>query len=265
MSQPTGEPTRLTEPAPLAGPACPAETTHPAGTTGPAPWVLMYHSVDHVREDPHLVTVSPPRFEGQLAWLRARGLRGVGMAELLAAWDAGDARGLVGLTFDDGYADFATRAVPALVRFGFGATVFVVSGRIGSYNAWDDGPRKPLMTVDQIRTVAAAGMEVASHGRHHVSLPATGGCELREELEESRATLEDIVDRPVTGFAYPYGHATGREIEAVRAAGYDYACDISPDEPGRHALPRAYIGERDRRLRLRAKLVRHELRRRSRV
>jgi len=128
---------------------------------------------------------------------------------------------------------------------------------------WDDGPRKPLMTVDQIRTVAAAGMEVASHGRHHVSLPQTGGCELREELEESRACLADVIDRQVTGFAYPYGHATGREIEAVRAAGYDYACDIKPAEPGRHALPRAYIGERDRPLRLRAKLGWHELRRRS--
>ncbi|TDD93884.1 polysaccharide deacetylase family protein [Actinomadura rubrisoli] len=225
----------------------------------------MYHSIDHYREDPHLVTVTPQRFEGQLAWLRARGLRGVSMAELLDAQDAGRARGLVGLTFDDGYADFATRAVPALVRFGFGATVFVVSGRIGSYNAWDDGPRKPLMTVEQLRTVAGAGMEVASHGRHHVSLPGTGGTELREELEESRTSLEDLLDQPVRGFAYPYGHATGREIEAVRSAGYDYACDIRPDEPGRHALPRTYIGERDRWLRLRAKLVRHELRRRSRV
>ncbi|MFA1546732.1 polysaccharide deacetylase family protein [Actinomadura chokoriensis] len=225
----------------------------------------MYHSVDHVDEDPHLVTVSPARFERQLAWLKARGLRGVGMAELLDAHAAGRARGLVGLTFDDGYADFATRAVPALLRYGFGATVYVVSGRIGTYNAWDDGPRKPLMTADQIRTVAGAGMEVASHGRHHVSLPGTDETELREELEESRAVLEDVVDAPVTGFAYPYGHATAREVEAVRAAGYDHACDIRPVEPSRHALPRTYIGDRDGPLRLRVKLVRHELRRRSHV
>jgi peptidoglycan/xylan/chitin deacetylase (PgdA/CDA1 family) len=226
----------------------------------------MYHSVDHFDEDPHLVTVSPARFERQLAWLRARGLRGVAMGELLDAHAAGRARGLVGLTFDDGYADFATRAVPALLRYGFGATVYVVSGRIGTYNAWDDGcPRKPLMTAEQIRTVAGAGMEVASHGRHHVSLPGTDDTELREELEESRAALEDIVQAPVTGFAYPYGHATEREVEAVRAAGYDHACDIRPAEPSRHALPRTYVGDRDGPLRLRVKLVRHELRRRSHV
>ncbi|TDD79650.1 polysaccharide deacetylase family protein [Actinomadura darangshiensis] len=231
----------------------------------PAPLVLMYHSVDHFDEDPHLVTVSPARFERQMAWLRARGLRGAGMSELLDAHAAGRSRGLVGLTFDDGYADFATRAVPALVRYGFGATVFVVSGRIGTYNAWDDGPRKPLMTGEQIRTVAAAGIEVASHGRHHVSLPETDDTELREELEESRAALEDLVEAPVTGFAYPYGHATAREVEAVRAAGYDYACDIGPEEPARHALPRTYVGDRDGPVRLRLKVVRHELRRRSRV
>ncbi|TMQ92818.1 polysaccharide deacetylase family protein [Actinomadura soli] len=225
----------------------------------------MYHSVDHFDEDPHLVTVSPARFERQLAWLRARDLRGVGMRELLDAHAAGRGRGLVGLTFDDGYADFATRAVPALLRYGFGATVFVVSGRIGTYNAWDDGPRKPLMTADQIRTVAGAGIEVASHGRHHVSLPRTDDTELREELEESRAALEELVDGQITGFAYPYGHATSREIDAVRAAGYDYACDITPEAPSRHALPRTYVGDRDGPLRMRAKVVRHELRRRSRV
>ena len=258
MSKPT-EPTHLTEPAQLPGPARTAEGIRHA------PPVLMYHSVDHFDEDPHLVTVSPARFGRQMAWMRARGLRGVGTRELLEAHAAGRARGLVGLTFDDGYADFATRAVPALVRYGFGATVFVVSGRIGTYNAWDDGPRKPLMTAEQIRAVAGVGMEVASHGRHHVSLPETDDTELREELEESRAVLEDLVEGPVTGFAYPYGHATAREVEAVRAAGYDYACDIRPEEAGRHALPRTYVGDRDGPLRLRVKLVRHELRRRSRV
>ncbi|WP_242608660.1 polysaccharide deacetylase family protein [Actinomadura formosensis] len=229
------------------------------------PLVLMYHSVDHYEEDPHLVTVSPARFERQLGWLRAHGLRGVGMGELLDAHAAGRARGLVGLTFDDGYADFATRAVPALLRYGFGATVYVVSGRIGTYNTWDEGPRKPLMTADQLRTVAGAGMEIASHGRHHVSLPETDATELREELEESRAVLESIVDAPVTGFAYPYGHATAREIEAVRAAGYEHACDIRPAEPSRHALPRTYVGDRDGSPRLHAKLLRHVLRHRSRV
>ncbi|MFV2175997.1 polysaccharide deacetylase family protein [Actinomadura sp. LOL_016] len=231
----------------------------------------MYHSIDRRDDDPHLVTVSPRRFERQLAWLRARGLRGVGMQELLYAHGAGRADGLVGLTFDDGYADFATRAVPVLLRYGFGATVFAVSGRVGEHNAWDSdgpdgrGPRKPLMTAEQIRTVAGAGIEVGSHGRLHVPLPDADDDTLRVELAESKAALEEILERPVNGFAYPYGRAGEREVEAVRAAGYGYACHIEPGDASRHALPRTYVGEADGALRLRAKVIRHELRRRSLV
>ncbi|MFI0351827.1 polysaccharide deacetylase family protein [Actinomadura sp. 9N407] len=238
------------------GPGHPENPRHPIIAM---PMVLMYHSVDHYDEDPHLVTVTPERFEQQLRWLHTRGLRGVSMAELLRAHARGGTRGLVGLTFDDGYADFATRAVPALVRYGFTATVFVVTEHIGAYNQWDTGPPKALMTQDQIRAVADFGMEVASHGVRHVSLPEAPVEEVRDELQASRFVLEEIVQRPVGGFAYPYGNAGPRDMAEVRAAGYDYACAIRPTEASRFALARTYVGERDRNLRLRAKVVRHEL------
>lgn len=223
------------------------------------PMVLMYHSVDHYEHDPHLVTVTPKRFEDQMRWLHSRNLRGVSVRELLEAHTEGRARGLMGLTFDDGYADFATRAVPALMRFGFSATVFMVAGRIGTYNTWDTGPRKPLMTRDQLRAVADFGMEVASHGVRHLSLTDVSAEQVRDELLHSRLILEDVVERPVTGFAYPYGHVSARDVNEVKRAGYDYACAIRPQEPSRHALARTYVGERDGNLRLRAKVVRHEL------
>src|SRR5258705_9078677 len=105
--------------------------------------VLMYHSVQPYTEDPYQVTVRPQRFERQLRWLRARGLRGTSVAELLRAHRAGRARRLVGLSFDDGYADFASHVLPALARYGFGATVFVIAGLLGGENTWDrPGPRK---------------------------------------------------------------------------------------------------------------------------
>ncbi|WP_019631723.1 polysaccharide deacetylase family protein [Actinomadura atramentaria] len=243
----------------------PEPVPEPAESGGPMPYVLMYHSVDFYDADPHLVTVSPPRFERQLRWLAARGLRGVAVRELLAARRTGSARGLVGLTFDDGYADFATRVLPALVRFGFTATVFAVSDRLGGDNAWDTGPRKKLLTPAQLRVAHDHGMEVASHGRRHVSSTGLADADLADELTASRAALADVVGAPVTGFAYPYGHVGEREADAVRAAGYDYACAIRPRAASRHALPRTYVGERDGRLRLHAKLRRHELRWRGRV
>ncbi|MGH4001202.1 MAG: polysaccharide deacetylase family protein, partial [Pseudonocardiaceae bacterium] len=128
---------------------------------GPLPAVLMYHSVTPYDQDPYLVTVHPARFQQQLRWLDRRGLRGASMRELLAAQPGVTDQGLVGLTFDDGYADFSEHVLPALRRFGFTATVFVLADLLGGWNCWDEaGPRKALMTPEQIRHAAASGMEI---------------------------------------------------------------------------------------------------------
>jgi peptidoglycan/xylan/chitin deacetylase (PgdA/CDA1 family) len=225
------------------------------------PMVLMYHSVQPYTEDPYLVTVRPPRFEQQMRWLSRRKLRGVSMAELLAARAAGAGKGLVGLTFDDGYADFAEYALPVLQRYGFTATVFVIAGRLGGDNVWDPaGPRKPLLDAAQVRRLAEAGVEIGSHGLMHVSLPAAHGA-LDAETGGSRRILQDITGQPAGGFCYPYGHLDAEVVSAVRDAGYDYGCAIWPSEyAGRHALPRTYIGDRDASLRLLAKQLRHRVR-----
>jgi peptidoglycan/xylan/chitin deacetylase (PgdA/CDA1 family) len=221
----------------------------------------MYHSVTPYEIDPYLVTVSPLRFEQQLRWLRRRGLKGVCMRDLLAARRAGSAARMVGLTFDDGYADFASYAVPILERCGFSATVFPIAARLGGDNEWDpDGPRKPLMTAQQVRQVADLGIEVGSHGLRHVSLVSLSDAELASELADSRAALQDISGQDVAGFCYPYGHIDDRVVAAVRSAGYGYGCAIWRSAiTGPHALPRTFVGDNDSSPRLWAKGARHRL------
>lgn len=223
------------------------------------PLVLMYHSVTTYTQDPYLVTVSPARFEQQLSWLRRRGLTGTSVRELLHARRHGNGRNLVGLTFDDGYTDFAHTVVPLLLRYGFTATVFVIAGRLGGENAWDpEGPRKPLMTAEQVGRIASAGMEIGSHGMHHQRLPGLTPASLHEEVEASRSVLREVTGQQVEGFCYPYGDVSDRVVRAVRSTGYDYGCAIwRSGLSGRHALPRTYVGEPDRSLRLRAKRLRH--------
>lgn len=230
-----------------------------AGSSMPA--VLMYHSVTSYDEDPYLVTVSPARFEQQLAWLRRRGLRGVSMADLLAARQAGHGDGLVGLTFDDGYADFISHVMPALARHGFGATVFPIAGRLGGQNDWDvKGPRKALMTAAQVRAAAEAGIEIGSHGMQHVSLPGLADGELAAEAGQSRAILQQASGQQVAGFCYPYGHLDDQAVAAVRAAGYSYGCAIWRSlATGPHAIPRFFVGEADTSWRLWVKGLRHWL------
>lgn len=229
------------------------------------PLIWMYHSVQPYQHDPYLVTVTPQRFEQQLDWLAAHGMRGVSVGELLAARRTTGARGrartLVGLTFDDGYVDFARYVMPALRRRGFGATLFAIAGRLGGENTWDaGGPRKALLTPGELRQAADAGIEIGSHGLTHVSLPSATGAELADETAGSRRMLQDLTGQEVAGFCYPYGHLDGQALEHVREAGYGYGCAIwASPFTGRYALPRTYIGDADYPLRLRAKLIRHRI------
>lgn len=225
------------------------------------PLVLLYHSVSPYTADPYRVTVRPEQLDRQMHWLARRGLAGVSVGQLLLMRRSGSGGGLVGLTFDDGYADFAEYALPVLQRYGFTATVFPVAWRLGQDNAWDtDGPRKPLLTREQLQQIAAAGIEIGSHGLRHVSLPAATDAELAEEVHHSRQVLRGISDQDVAGFCYPWGHVDGRVADQVRAAGYSYGCAISRSSlTGRWALPRSYVGDADASMRLWAKGVCHWL------
>ncbi len=221
----------------------------------PIPLVFMYHSVAPYDEDPFEVTMTPERFEQQMRWLRRRGLRGVSMEALLTARASGQDAGLVGLTFDDGYQDFVTHALPILQRFGFTATMFVLAGRLGGSNEWSrPGPNKALLTAEQVREIALAGVEVGSHGLEHVSLLKTDDAKLRDETVRSREILEELLGESIPGFCYPYGYLDSRVVDAARAAGYSYACAVKPSPNiGRFAIPRTLVHDRDTTPRLDAK------------
>ncbi|MHC0430736.1 polysaccharide deacetylase family protein [Streptomyces sp. O3] len=225
----------------------------------------MYHSVDDCSDDPYRVTVSPERLQEQLRWLRRCGLRGVSVSQLLDALSRGVGRGLVGLTFDDGYSDFVDNALPLLRHYDCRATVFVLPGRLGGENTWDPlGPRKPLLTAQGIRTAVAAGMEIGSHGLSHIRLAHADARLLRAELRDSKALIEELTGRTPQGFCYPYGDVSRPLMDAVRQAGYRYGCAISPRYlTGVYALPRVHIGENDSPGRLELKRRVYPFRRRS--
>jgi peptidoglycan/xylan/chitin deacetylase (PgdA/CDA1 family) len=229
------------------------------------PPVLMYHSISpSAQPDPHAVRVHPARLDRHLRFLRRLGLRGVSLAELLDARERGRAAGLVGLTFDDGYTDFLEHAVPVLARHGMTATLYVVAGLLGGQNEWDDGPRLGLLDADGVRAVAAAGHEVGSHTLTHSRLAGADAATLEREVAGSRAVLEDVLQREVPGFCYPWGIFDAGAAQAARAAGYDHACVTGDYLPGdRFTLPRFYVAPTDSALHLSAKIARHHLRMRG--
>jgi peptidoglycan/xylan/chitin deacetylase (PgdA/CDA1 family) len=223
------------------------------------PRALMYHSISRPEGDNDALCTSPERFEAQMLYLKRHNLRGVSMKELLLAMSAGDARSLVGLTFDDAYEDFLSAALPTLERLSFSATVFVVAGMLGKENTWEHrgGPRRQsrLLEADGVREISERGMEVGSHTVTHPRLPGLDPKTLVREVSDSRQVLSEIVGAPVEGFSYPYGDLDGPAVRAARRAGYLYAVGTKKSiEYGLYDWPRTYVGEKDSPLRLGIKL-----------
>lgn len=223
------------------------------------PRTFMYHSIGQLDNDPNRLCTSPERFEAQMLHLKRRGLRGVSMRELRRAMRAGDVRGLVGLTFDDGYEDFLHTALPVLERLDFSATVFVVAGRLGKENDWNHEyaprPRMKLLGTGELREVSERGMEVGSHGMTHAKLPGLEPALLEHEVSDSHRIISEILGEAVEGFCYPYGGLDGAAVRSVRGAGYAYACGWKVQvERSAFDLPRIPVSEKDNPLRFAAKL-----------
>ena len=174
---------------------------------------LLYHHVGPpLAGMPPALTCTPERFERQMGFLHRRGYTAVTAGAWLA-WLEGGAplppRPFV-LTFDDGYAELAEHAFPVLRRHGFGATVFVVTARIGGANDWDAArgvPRRPLLDREQILAWSREGIEFGAHTRTHPALGTLPPAEVDAEVGESRRELEEVLGAPVRTFAYPYGDA----------------------------------------------------------
>ena len=222
------------------------------------PPVLMYHAITQAVDDPKHICVKPEQFEAHMLYLKRHNLRGVSVEDLLSATMTGNAKGLIGLTFDDGYANFLHAAVPVLERLGFSATVFVVANKLGEDSSWVT-PQLKLLNEDQICEVAERGMEVGSHGMDHTKLSMNlDSASLRRQIVSSREILSSMLGEEIKGFCYPYGAVDDKVAQVVQHAGYAYACGVSTIGGIRggniHNAPRIYIGNKDGALRFPAKL-----------
>src|SRR5215212_2339846 len=123
----------------------------------------MYHSISRPDFDYDPLCTTPERFAAQMLYLKRRNLRGVSVRDLCLAMNNRGARGLVGLTFDEGYEDFLSAALPTLEELGFSATAFVVAGMLGKENDWEHHrrtSRRKLLQASGVRELSGRGMEV---------------------------------------------------------------------------------------------------------
>lgn len=194
--------------------------------------ILMYHNIGEPPEGAKLrgLYVRTGAFGRQMMLLKLLGYKGVSMTEAMPYLRGEKTGKVVAITFDDGYTDTLEQALPVLNTFGFTATCYFVSGRLGQYNDWDAAElnvSKSLMNASQVKAWHAAGMEVGAHTQTHPRLPQCNDDVLQQELRDCKTGLEALVGAPVTQFCYPYGDYDDRVVAAVRKAGYAAATVVN--------------------------------------
>ncbi len=189
--------------------------------------ILMYHHVSPTVEPglyARALTVTPSEFDEQLRWLRGHGCQLVTVDQVWSdTLHAELAPCEAALTFDDGYADVATYAIPLLARFGALGTLYIATGFVGSPDH---------MTVAELRAARRAGNEIGAHTVNHVDLTTLSYSSAYHEIDASAESLRQWLGAPVSTFAYPSGKFDQKIADAVRELHF---ADAVTTNPGRLA------------------------------
>lgn len=227
---------------------------------------LCYHSV--TEDGPPYLSLRPATLEAQLRMLAEQGYRSGRRADLdlLAAGRAGRGKRAF-LTFDDGFLDTVTTALPLMQEHGFTGIAFLLAGHLDRGDPLDwpevagEAARRPqlMRSIDwpMAERLIEAGWEIGSHGISHSHMTSLSDEELTQELLDSRRLLEQRLGR-CDLLAYPFGDWDGRVARLAADAGYAFAFSLPFGEQRqatRLSIPRVMVDDRDASWRFRAKLT----------
>lgn len=190
--------------------------------------VLMYHEIADGSETASRLAVTPAAFANQVAYLHDQGWSTITAAELSVILIDGSKalpERTVVLSFDDGYENFYSRAMPQLAKYDFTATLFMTSGWVKEVRlGWPGIPR--MLSWAQLSDIARAGIEIGAHSITHPELDQLTDERLYNELCDSKKQLEDKLGMEVPGLAYPFGYSTSTVRQLAQRLGYAYAYGV---------------------------------------
>jgi len=196
--------------------------------------ILMYHKVvEPGYSSPHKTYIEERAFAGHLRTLNSLGFSSVTFRDLEAAALGHSVlpRKPVVITFDDGYRGTHLRALPLLKRYGQRAVFYLLGDRARAANDWDDADAESSLISDQeVRELAASGMEIGAHSMTHRKMDALSKAEADYEARESKRVLEALGGQRLVSYAYPYGNLSSAAKVAVRDAGFAFG--VATDSGG---------------------------------
>lgn len=204
--------------------------------------VFYYHSIGN--KGPETLAIS--QFREHLELMKTLGFSSITFSDLAAGSYDASRRNAV-LTFDDGLLDNFENAYPVLQEFGYKATFFIIAGfdKVVRWvnpktRNWSDTERKgysipfPSMQKHHRDELLDYGMEIGSHSFSHRKLNKISANELKAEIFDSKAKLEDQHGREIASFCYPKGRFNRAVLDLVDRAGYRGACTTIPAYFGRN-------------------------------
>lgn len=188
--------------------------------------IVMYHYIEYVKDEGDLIRkkldITPRNFEAELQSLKDGDYTTFFVKDVpgLIKEKGTKPEKSVILTFDDGYEDFYTDALPILKKFQMKATIYIVNHFIG---------RKGYLNKSQIKEIIDSGLvEIGSHTLDHAYLKKSPYSFAQKEIVESKKELETEFGMKVETFAYPYGVFTKEIIEIVKEASFSAAVSVIP-------------------------------------
>jgi len=174
--------------------------------------VLNYHQINDV--DNNSLTVSTAEFTEQMDYLQSNGYTTITSKDLA---DALEGKGTlpdkpVMITFDDGYLDNYTNALPILHERNMKAIIFIITDYVGLFPNY--------VTWDQMRDMQKKGIEFGSHTLSHVELTKVPPKDAEKQLKDSSLALAYHTGKAPIALAYPCGRFNDEVLTLVKNAGY---------------------------------------------
>lgn len=196
--------------------------------------VIMYHSITAPSNDYQL---SPEEFECDLQYLKAHGYESVSVAELTAYTQGTGTlpEHPVLLTFDDGFYNNLSDALPLLAKYDMCAVVSIVGRYTDEIAPSDpDVPAYSYLTWEDVQTLRDSGrIEIGNHTWDLHANDRRAGCSimLGEDPDAYAAMLLDDITKlqtlaaEKTGtapniFAYPFGFICRESIPVLQESGF---------------------------------------------
>lgn len=197
------------------------------------PRILMYHMISDHKKNTKFngLRVSPEIFEKQVKYLFDNGWHFFTMTELIDQKDSLPNKS-VAITFDDGYEDNLTKALPILKKYNAKATVYLVVDRHNK--EWSSKRKKknnngelknePKLSDEQVKELINSDLiEIGSHTMTHDNLLNLTKEQKKIEIKDSKKAIEDKFKIACKSFCYPFGLYNFDDVDIIKEAGYSNA------------------------------------------